>query len=599
MRFRELAAGYDRLDATTKRLEMRSILVDLIRPLNGPELADVLFLSQGVLRPEYEGLELGVAHSLARRALASAVTMDETVIAELGRVSGDLGTTAAELLSRAARSDDATPLEVREVYDRLTELARSHGSGSQEAKVSVLTDLLRRASPLEAKYLLRFVLGTLRVGVREMSILDALASAFAPDEPEARERIEAAFNLTSDLGAIGTALAGGGLPALAEIRLEVGRPIRPMLAERAKSLEELLDRMDGRAALEYKYDGLRLQAHVARDGTVRLFSRRLEEVSAQYPDLAQALPAALRRRPAILEGECVSVDPQSGTIRPFQDVARRRGRTHGLDQAQASTPVVLFAFDLLLLGEERIYDRPFPERRAALAELLLPSERIRLAEERVVSTAEEAGQFFDEVLGQGAEGILAKSVAQESRYRPGARGFWWIKYKRDYVGALADSIDGVVVGAFHGRGRRGGQYGALLLAVFNPKRGVYESFTKVGSGFDDATLEALPRRLAKWAVESPRTDVDTGIPPDQWFRPGLVIEVKGAELTVSPVHRAGIGIVGADAGLALRFPRFTGRYREDKGPTEATTTEELVELYRIETERAAGGRRGARVRHKV
>ncbi|MGD0718524.1 MAG: ATP-dependent DNA ligase [Thermoplasmata archaeon] len=587
MRFAELARAYEQLEATTKRLEMRSILVELIRSVEGPELGIVLYLSQGLLRPEYEGVELGVAGSLALKALARATGEEEAAIARQARTSGDLGTTAAELLESASRREEAKPLEVPEVYARLLDVARANGAGSQEAKVAILEELLRRANPLEGKYLLRFVLGTLRVGVREMTMLDALAERFAPGEKPARHAIEAAFNMTSDLGLIAERLAAGGIPALERLGLTVGRPIRPMLAERSNSLADILERMGGRAALEYKYDGLRVQAHIARDGSVRLFSRRLEEIGPQFPDLIEALGSAIGRRPAIIEGECAPIDPTTDELRPFQEVSRRRGRKRDLDRMQEEVPVALFAFDVLMDGGEAVYQLPFPERRRRLETLLVPNEGIRLAEDRVVTSLDEATRFFDEAVAGGAEGVMAKSLQEGSSYQAGARGFWWIKYKREYVTGLADSIDGVIVGAFSGRGRRGGRFGAFLLAVYNARTQRYESFCKVGSGFDDAALVEMPRRLHPHAAAERPPDVDTGIRADAWFRPAIVIEVRGAELTLSPIHRAGIGRVKPEAGLALRFPRFTGRYRDDKGPTDATTTDELLELYRSQSHGAA------------
>ncbi|EQD43718.1 ATP dependent DNA ligase, central domain protein, partial [mine drainage metagenome] len=192
---------------------------------------------------------------------------------------------------------------------------------------------------------------------------------------------------------------------------------------------------------EYKYDGLRVQAHLFEDGSVRLFSRRLEEISAQFPDLRLALPAAISRRPAIVEGECVPIDPDTDEIRPFQEVSRRRGRTHDLERAQEEIPVCLFAFDILLLGGQPVVDRPFPERRRLLEEAVRPGEKVRLADQRVVGSVAEATEFFETALAAGAEGVMAKSLAGGSGYRAGARGFWWIKYKRDYSAGLSDSID--------------------------------------------------------------------------------------------------------------------------------------------------------------
>ncbi len=593
MRFAELAAAYERLEATSKRLEMRALLTELIRPLRPPELTRVLYLSQGALRPEYEGVELGVATSLARRAVAKAAGVEERDVARRTQETGDLGTTAGELVGKLHRLGTEDPLTVAGVYHDLERIAAASGAGSQEEKVEILTRLLGRATPLEAKYLVRFVIGTLRVGVREMSLLDALTDAFADGSKEARVKIEAAFNLSSDLGLVADALVQGGLAGLEHIHLEVGRPIRPMLAEREPTLAAILERMGGSMALEYKYDGLRVQAHIAKDRSVRLFSRRLEEISGQFPDLRAALPAAVTALPAILEGECVPLDPDTDEIRPFQEVSRRRGRKHDLERLQEEVPVCLFVFDLLLDGGIPVYERDFAERRRLLEQRLRPSERVRLADQRVVHSVEEATDFFEVALAGGAEGVMAKSLAPGSSYRAGARGFWWIKYKRDYTAGLSDSVDGVVVGGFHGRGRRAGRYGAYLLAVYNPGRDRFESFCKVGSGFDDAQLAEMPTRLKGVESDTPPPGVDTGVTPDRWFLPKVVLEVRGAELTLSPVHRAAQGAIRPGAGLALRFPRFTGRVREDKAPTDATTSDELLEMYRSQVRQAAPSTEGS------
>ncbi len=586
MQFADLAAAYEKLEATKKRLEMRALLVDLLRPLRPPELGRVLYLSQGLLRPEYEGVELGVADSLARKAVGLATHTPEAEVARRTKEVGDLGLTVARLLEEHSRLPTEDRLTVAEVYRELGEIAAAKGGGSQEVKVRNLTALLGRAAPVEAKFLVRFVLGTLRVGVREMTILDALTEVYADGSKAARARIEAAFNLCSDLGLLADALVDGGLAALDRIGLEVGRPVRPMLAEREPSLAEVLERMKGTAAVEVKYDGLRVQAHVARDGTVRLFSRRLEETSAQFPELVEDLPKAIASLPAIVEGECVPIDSETDEIQPFQEVSRRRGRKHDLEKAQSEIPVCLFLFDVLLAGGKPVWERDFPERRALLDSILRPTERVRLASQRVVSSVEDATTFLEEAIAAGGEGLMAKSVAPGSAYHAGARGFWWIRYKRDYTVGLTDSVDGVIVGGFHGRGRRAGHFGAYLLAVYDPKRDRFESFCKVGSGFDDAALAEMPRRLHGLAVPERPAEVDSGIVPDQWFRPGVVLEVRGAELTLSPVHRAAQGAVRAGLGFALRFPRFTGRIREEKSATDATTATELLHMYRSQVRQA-------------
>jgi len=587
VRFADLCATFEQLEATSKRHAMRTIPADLIRPLRPPELGHVLYLAQGLLRPEYEGLELGMADSLARRAVATATHSEEAVVGRRAKESGDLGTTTSELLTGVRRLEEARPLTVSEVYSELVRAAEVKGEGSQDVKVQILSELLVRSSPSEGKFLVRFVLGTLRVGVREMTILDALAEAFAEGSKAARAQIEAAFNLSSDLELVAGVLVEKGVDGLASVRLEVGRPIRAMLAEREPTLAAVLERMGGTAALEYKYDGLRVQAHIPKKGPVRLFSRRLDEISAQFPELVEELPRAIRQTPAIIEGECVPIDLDSGEIQPFQQVSRRRGRKHDLDRVRAEVPVCLFAFDVLLLDGEQVLQRSFPERRKLLEKALRPTERVRLAVQKVVTDVKEAQDFFDDAIAAGGEGVMAKSRAPGSGYRAGARGFWWIKYKREYTAGLSDSIDGVVVGGFLGRGRRAGRYGAFLLAVYNPKLDRFESFCKVGSGFDDAQLAEMPKRLHRFEENEQPREVVTGLTPDKWFRPGLVLEVRGAELTLSPIHRAAQGTIRPGAGLALRFPRFTGRFRDDKAASEATTTAELLELYRSQVRQEA------------
>jgi DNA ligase 1 len=586
VQFADLVAVYAKIEATRKRLETRTLLADLFRAVPRAELPEVLYLSQGLLAPEYDGIELGVADSLARRAVSLALGIPEEEVAAHLRASGDLGTTAEEL-GNGRLPTQTPPLEVSELFQGLRAIASASGDGSQETKIQLLAGLLARCSALEARYVSRFVLGRLRLGVREMTILDALAERWAGGTKYGRDRIEAAFNLCSDLALVAAALADGGLDGLASIHLEVGRPVRPMLAERVKDLAEMLKRMEGQVALEYKYDGLRVQGHVPREGPARLFSRRLEDITDQFPELAIALPKAITARPAIVEGECVPIDPETGEIRPFQDVSRRRGRKYDLDRIQSEIPVCLFLFDVLMGPDGPVIDEPLPRRRGRLQGMLAPSERVQLAEQLTVTDVEAAQTFFDAAIAAGGEGVMGKSVSEESRYRAGARGFWWIKYKREYTIGLADSIDGVVIGGFAGRGRRAGRWGALLMAAYDPGQDRFESFCKVGSGFDDATLAKLPELLLPLEVDERPAGVVTGLVPDRWFRPGVVLEVRGAELSLSPIHHAGMGRVRAGVGFALRFPRFTGRFRPDKKPTDATTVDELLRLYRTQVKQSA------------
>ncbi len=590
MRFAELVDLFERISATTKRLEIRALLAEHLRGVSEEDIAPMVYLLQGQLRPEYEGVELGVADSLARRALSTATGLpEEQVRAEASR-SGDLGTTAESLLKAHAPGSGEAGLTLAEVYQKLTEIARASGEGSQEAKIDLLVRLLSRTGPTEAKYLVRFTLGKLRLGVKEMTVLDALAEIYGEGEPKkARGTIENAFNVTSDLGEVASTLARKGrLDSLLSLRARVGKPIRPMLGEREATLKDVLERMEGRTALEYKYDGLRLQAHVPdKDGeAVQLFSRRLENVSSQFPEIVRDLPKALRHRPAIVEGECVPVDPTTGELRPFQEISRRRGRKYDLEKFEEEVPVRFVLFDVLLEGEEEVLALPYPERRERLEKLVKVGDRIALSTRIVVDNVPDAERFFQQALTDGCEGVMAKSLASGSTYRAGARGFWWIKYKREYTHELADTLDTVIVGAFWGRGKRAGRYGALLVSVYDPEEESFPTVCKVGTGFDDATLERLTKELGpKQAKEKPE-GVDSTLTPDVWIEPSMVLELRGAELTLSPIHRAALGKIREGYGLALRFPRFTGRVREDKDPERASTTEEVVRLYQTQVRRA-------------
>jgi DNA ligase-1 len=354
-----------------------------------------------------------------------------------------------------------------------------------------------------------------------------------------------------------------------------------MLAERLPGISEILEKMGGRAAFDYKYDGLRMQAHIDH-GKVRLFSRQLEELTGQFPEMVEAVAEAFRGKTGIIEGECVPVDTNTGEILPFQVVSRRRGRKHAVMEAVEEFPVTLFLFDLLLYDGEDYTGRPFSERRSKLEESVGKSERVKTSTMIVTDSVEKAEAFFSQSLESGCEGIVAKSVSGDSVYQAGARGWLWIKYKKDYKAEMIDTVDLVVVGAFAGRGRRSGTYGALLMATYNKTKDVFETVTKLGSGFDDETLAALPEMLRQYSLEARHASVESRAVADFWFRPGLVLEVLGAEITHSPVHTCCWNEVRKDFGLAIRFPRFTGNFRKDKGAYDATTSREILEMYRMQ-----------------
>jgi DNA ligase 1 len=582
----EIVAEADRdLEGATARLALIDRLARLVRQTPADLLPTVVLLCQGQIAPDFAGVELGLAERLAARAVAEAVGVPaEQVLAE-ARDVGDLGLAAERLLGELAPGRPAT-LEVGVVFDGLHQIARAQGAGSQGRKLAGLVGLLALATPLEARYLVRTVTGSLRLGIGAATILDALAEVHAGGRKQ-RLILERAYNICSDLALVASTLAADGLAAVEAMQVRAGNPVRPMLAQRLSEPAEILAKLGGSCAAEYKYDGIRVQAHRTSDGLLELYTRRLDRVSTQFPELVELLGQALHPREAILEGEVVAFDPASGELRPFQDVMFRR-RKYGISEATRDVPVSLFCFELLYADGADLTRLPYLERRARLAEAITPSARVRLATADQVDDEAGLEATFEQAVAEGCEGVICKSVSPAAGYQAGARGWQWIKLKRDYRTELSDTLDLVVVGGLAGRGRRAGMYGALLLAVYDPAADRFQTICKCGTGFSDAELAALPARLAPLARAGRPGRVDSRWAADVWFEPTLVVEVLAAELTLSPHHTAAWGQLKEDAGLALRFPRFTGRWRADKAPTDATTVEEAVGMYRTARRAPAG-----------
>jgi DNA ligase-1 len=577
VKYEIVAEAYHDLEQTSARLALIDRLAALLAATPAELLPTVCYLCEGLIAPEFAGVDLGLAEKLAIRAVATATGTSAEQAAAAARTAGDLGLAAEQLLNATA-ADRAPSLEVSTVVDTLHQIAAAEGPGSQGRKLDLLAGLLAQATPLEARYLLRLVTGGLRLGIGTPTILDALAQVHAGGRA-ARPVLERAYNICCDLGQVAAALVSGGVAAVEQIQVRPGNPVRAMLAQRLSDATEILGKLGGECAAEYKYDGVRVQAHRTADGGIELFTRRLERVSAQFPDVVELLAAGLGPAEAIVEGEVVAFDPAAGELRPFGEVMTRR-RKHGIADAVRDVPVGMFCFELLFADGQDFTRLPYPERRARLAEAITLSSQLRLTTAVEVATPAALNAAFEQAVTDGCEGLMCKSVSLDAIYQAGARGWLWIKLKRDYRTELSDTVDLAVVGAFAGRGRRAGVYGALLLAAYDADADVFRAVTKCGTGFSDAELAELPARLAPSARPDRPARVDARQQPDVWFEPGLVLEILSAELTLSPTYTAGWGQIKEDAGLAMRFPRFTGRWRDDKAPEDATTTSELIDLYR-------------------
>lgn len=579
--FRQLAAAFAELEATSSRLAAVAIVARLLGRVPRADLPRVTYLLQGQLRPPFDGVEIGTGERLLTRAIAAAYGVSEAVVRRGLTRAGDLGSAAEALAGGAPRPR----LSVAGVYAGLLAVARSSGPGAIDRKVDGLARLLRRADPAEARSLVRIAQGRLRLGVGDSTLLEAAALAALGDRRR-KPVLEHAYNVRSDLGEVVRLAFARGTRGLSRIAPRVGVPVRPALAQRLRSARAIVERL-GTVQAEPKYDGLRVQVH--RDGDrVRIFTRRLADVSAMFPELEAGVRRQLRPRRAILEGEAIAYDPATGRFLPFQ-VTITRKRRHGVTEAAKRHPLRLFAFDLLAVNGRDCLKLPLAERRRRLEAALraTPEAPVAVAEALVTDRVGELEAWYRTMLRRGLEGIVAKRP--DAPYRAGARGYDWIKLKRVDRSRLGDTVDLALVGYLEGRGRRAALgIGSLLAAAYDPEGDRFRTVAKIGSGPSDAEWRALRAALDRRAVRDRPRQVESRIVPDVWSEPRLVVEVLADEITRSPRHTC--GAAGGGTGYALRFPRLLG-IRRDKSPEDATTEREILDLYRLQRRRQRGARR--------
>lgn len=559
MLFGELVTLFERLERTSSSTALRQLLAGFLKLTPARDLEAVVYLSLGTIASEYAGVVLGMADKFVLRAIAAASGASLDEVTRRYHQTGDAGIVASETVGCGR-----TLLTVAGVFGTLHKIANMTGSASQNKKIRLLAGLLKDASSVEAKYVCRVVLGELRLGVAEKTVLDALAIAFTGGKDKA---LAEAYAVCPDAGLLARTLVEHGIQGVRRMGVKVGRPVQSMLCQRVRSLEEAKEKLGIPFIAEEKYDGERIQVH--KNGTrVVLFSRRLDDITAQFPDIVHAIKTRVKTTTAVLDGEAMPIDPKTGKLLSFQTLMSRR-RKHGIEQVMKKIPVSLFLFDLLFLGKKSLLSVPYEKRHALLTKTVEPSKEVLFTKRVVCKTADDAEELFNQVVQQGGEGIVMKDL--RGPYLAGTRGWHWIKWKPEYAAAMRDTFDVVIVGGFHGTGKRGGNLSSYLCAVYDAKKDQFFTFCKVASGFSESDLDVLPKKLAKFktAHKPARLVVKKAMTPDVWFNPGVVIEVLGAEITKSPNHTA--------AGLALRFPRFL-RYRNDKSVEEATTVKELVRL---------------------
>lgn len=595
------------LEATTLRNEITRILAELINEADPSEVSQICYLIMGRLAPLYAGVKFNLAEKLMVRVLRQSSDRRLAQIQGDYRRLGDLGEVAALCRQGKKAKKD---LSVLEAFDCLGQIAGESGGGSVERKITTLTGLIKNLDETSVKYVVRIILGKLRLGFSDVTLLDSLSWSRTQDK-SLRGEIERAYNIYPDIGKIARVFKSRGPAGLAKIKATPGVPIRTAQAERLPTAEKIIEKL-GKIAVEPKMDGVRVQCHldVSRQlsqtggrrqletfnlggAFIKIFSRNLEDTTAMFPDIVagfQDLAGSAGIKSAIFDGEAIAYNPETEEFLPFQETAQRK-RKYGVEQKALEMPLKVFVFDLLYFNGESLLTRPFRTRRELLEKTVgLGNEVVVLSRQTIVSKPQELQRLFDLYISEGLEGVMCKKL--DSVYQAGSRNFNWVKYKRATEGGLVDTLDTVVLGYYKGTGRRASfGIGAFLVGIYDEDHDTFPTIAKIGTGLSDDQWRKMRQLCDKIAVKKPdsRCLVDKHLACDVWVAPKLVVEIKADEITQSPVHLAGKGVKLAaekgrgkaeETGLALRFPRLI-KFRE-KQPEEATSLKEVLELYQMQ-----------------
>ena len=559
MKFSVLSDSLEKMESTTKRIELTDILVELLKNTHASIISKVIYLIQGKIRPNFEGVELGIAEKLVIRAISKSSGITIKKIEDDYNDGGDLGKTGANILRQKTQTTfTAETITLERVYDTLLKISKLEGKGSQDMKMKYISSLLNDATPVESKFILKILLGTLRLGIAENTTMDALAIAFT-NEKSNRELVENAYNVSSDLGKVSEVLATEGINGILKFTTSLFSPIRPMLADRVKSEDDAFKKIKNDFAAEYKLDGERAQIH-KKNNEIVLFSRSLENITRYYPDVVEKISKSINANDGIFEAEIVAVNENTGNFLPFQELMHRR-RKYKLEQAVSDYPITVNFFDVLYYNGTDYLDKPYMERRKTLENIIKENNFAKLVPMSIVGNEGDVTESLENSINSGCEGLMLKVIG-------------------DYQNDLGDSLDLVVVGAFFGRGRRTGKYGTLLLSSYNSESDTFPTICKVGTGFTDENLDQLFQILSNKVTLKKNPRVVSTMEADIWFEPELVLEIVASEISLSPVHKTGLNMIRNDIGFALRFPKFTGKIRSEKSAEDASVDEEVLALYK-------------------
>ncbi|MDK2796264.1 MAG: ligase 1 [Archaeoglobaceae archaeon] len=546
MLFKEFAEFCEGIEKISSTLELTARISEFIKKIEDDEdLYNVVLFIMGKIYPPWEEKELGVGIGLLYEVLENISGLKKEKIEDMVRELGDLGLVSEKLISgRSMLTLEVEELSIRRVREIFDEISSLTGEGSRKRKILLLTGLYGVASPLEAKYLTRLIMNEMRLGVGEGIVRDAIARAFGVGE----DLVERAYMVTNDLGKVAVIAKKSGKEGLEKIKIELHTPVRMMLAQVAESFEEAIADM-GKVAVEWKFDGSRVQVHYG-NGELRIYSRRLENVTKALPEIADEIRKTVKEG-VILDGEVIAV--KDGKPMPFQHVLRRFRRKHGVSKMAEKIPLQFYAFDILFMNGG-VIDKPLVERRKMLQSVISESERIRIAKQVITSDREEMERIFNEAINAGHEGVMLKNP--NSPYVPGKRGKHWLKLK-----SVMETLDLVVVGGEWGEGKRSHLISSYELACLDDLTGNLLKIGKVATGFTDEDLEELTEMFRQIIILHEGKRVE--------FQPKYIFEVAYQEIQKSPKY---------ESGYALRFPRFI-RLRDDKDVSEADRLSRVEDLY--------------------
>lgn len=591
MKFRDLAQYFEKIEKTSSRLEITSILAGLFNKLSLEEIDKSTYLLQGRIVPLFEKLEFCMAEKMVIKSICLALNLDRKLFEHEYKKIGDIGQTVEKFKGQIQLFDEHKDLTIKEVYDQLYFLAKSEGMGSQDIKIKILANLIRQLDSLSVKFVVRIPIGVMRLGFSDMTILDAFSWMLVNDK-SLRSLIQEAYHVRPDLGYIGHELKNLGKEGLSHIKPVIGTPIIMMKAERMSSGGEVIKQI-GQCAIQPKYDGLRLQIHYSKkDDVVKIYSRNLDEVSSMFPDIVRAVKTEVKAEEIIFEGEAIGFDPQTGLFLPFQETVQRK-RKYNIEEKAKEIPLKLFAFELLYANKLSHIKTKYGTRRKILEKHIqvtgdIFKDTILITPEKIIDDPKEIEIEFDDAVSKGLEGIIAKKLA--GVYEPGARGWNWIKYKKSYSSKIEDTIDCLIMGYDFGKGKRTNfGIGAFLVGIYDEKQEKYYTVAKIGTGLTDKEWKQLQVKSQKSKVKNQPINymVDEAMKCDVWTRPKIVVEIRADEISRSPVHTAGrvmrLTKTGNaeeidTSGFALRFPRLE-RFRDDKKPEQATTLKEIERLF--------------------